>query len=701
MKDLLQDLNEQQKEAVLYNKGPLLVSAGAGSGKTKVITYKIAYLVEELNISPSHIFAVTFTNKAANEMKERVEALIGARIRGLWIGTFHSLCARILRREIPILGYEKNFTILDEDDAIRVIKEATKNANFDTKYFEPKKIKYYISNIKRSMLSAREFSNMPHQYFESVVSSIYLKYEKLLRENNALDFDDLIMLTVKLLKEHPDVAYYYKDKFKYVLVDEYQDVNKSQYALLKILTEKYKNITVVGDDDQSIYSFRGADASLIFKFREDYSDEKTVKLEQNYRSPQEILDVANELISHNSERSGKELYSKKRLPDSVSFYEAADEIDEARFVVKKIKELRRYESKHFSDFAIFYRMNFQSRIFEEYLIEEGVPYQIIGGVRFYSRAEIKDMMAYLSVINNPRDDISFKRIINVPSRKIGPVALRKIEEVKERTGLTLYESLEYLAENGELEGAHKKLYGFYNLVKELKEDARNMSIRQLVEEIISKTQYYNYLMRKSKEEGETRVENIKEFINVVGEFIKTSEDTSLSAFLNHLSLITDIDISKEGANRVTLMTLHAAKGLEFPVVFLVGMEEGFLPHYRAFESSKELEEERRLCYVGITRAKEKVFFTYAYRRSRYGISAPTKPSRFLSEIPLDKTEEQYKEKTVGIELHVGDKVLHRVWGVGKVEEVHTETEAPCAVIDFIKIGKKKLDLRYAPIEKLE
>ena len=700
MNSFLQDLNDQQKEAVLYNKGPLLVFAGAGSGKTKVITYKIAYLVEELHVSPSHIFAVTFTNKAANEMKERVEALIGERIKGLWIGTFHSLCARILRREIPILGYEKNFTILDEDDSIRIIKDATKSADFNVKYFEPKKIKHYISNIKRSMISAKEFANMQHEYFESVVSSIYLKYEKLLKENNALDFDDLIMLTVRLLKGHPDVAFYYEDKFKYVLVDEYQDVNKSQYELLKILSSKYKNITVVGDDDQSIYSFRGADSALIFKFQEDYPDAKTVKLEKNYRSPQEILDVANKLISHNAERSGKELYSTKKIPNSVNLYEAADEIDEARFVVKKIKELRKEEGKHFSDFAILYRMNFQSRIFEEYLMEEGIPYQIIGGVRFYSRAEIKDMMAYLSVINNPRDDISFKRIINVPLRKIGPATLRKIEEVKEQSGLTLYESLEYLAEKGELSGGYKKLEDFYNLIKELKEDAKVMSIRQLVEEIISKTQYYNYLMSRGKGEGEARIENVKEFISVVSEFIKTSEDTSLSAFLTHLSLITDIDTSK-GGNRVTLMTLHAAKGLEFPVVFLVGLEEGFLPHYRAFESSKELEEERRLCYVGITRAKERVFFTYAYRRSRYGVSTPTKPSRFLSEIPIESVENEHMEVTTGIELHVGDKVLHRVWGVGKVDEVHTETDVPYAVIDFIKIGKKKLDLRYAPIERLE
>ncbi len=699
MKDFLEDLNERQKEAVLYNEGPLLVFAGAGSGKTKVITYKIAYLIEKMQIPPSRILAVTFTNKAANEMKERVEKLIGANIRGLWIGTFHSICARVLRREIPVLGYEKNFTILDEEDAIRVIKEATKEADFDPKYFNPKKIKNHISAIKRKLITAKEFSGMSHDYFESVVSSIYKRYEKILKENNALDFDDLIMLTVRLLKTHQDIAFYYKDKFKYILVDEYQDVNRSQYELLKIFAENHRKITVVGDDDQSIYSFRGAESDLIFKFQDDYPDAKIIKLEQNYRSPQEILDVANELISHNPVRSGKTLFSDKHLRDAVRLYEAADQIDEARFVVKKIKEIRKQEGKRFSDFAILYRMNFQSRTFEEYLIEEGIPYRIIGGVRFYSRAEIKDIMAYLSVINNPRDDLSFKRIINVPPRKIGPATLKKIQDTKNETGLTLYESLEHLIENDKLSGSGaKNLKAFYELIKELKEDAKMLSLRQLTEEIISKTGYYKYLMSKGIE-GEGRVENVKEFINMISEFMKESEDTSLTAFLTHLSLITDMDTAKDG-NRVTLMTLHTAKGLEFPVVFIVGLEEGFLPHYRAFESSKELEEERRLFYVGITRAKEKVFFTYAHRRNKYGVYAPTQPSRFISEISLENEEINEEPYETEIRINVGDKVLHRVFGVGKVYEINTDGEAPYAVIDFIKVGKKKLDLRYAPLEKL-
>jgi len=700
LKNFLADLNEPQKEAVLYNEGPLLIFAGAGSGKTKVITYKIAYLVENLHIFPSKILAVTFTNKAANEMKERVEALIGESMKGLWIGTFHSICARILRRDIDKLGYKKNFTILDEDDAVRVVKDGIRQANYDPKYFEAKKIKNFISKLKRSFITAKEYATMKHDYFESVVSDVFLKYENMLKESNALDFDDLIMLTVKLLKEHSDVAFYYTDKFKYFLVDEYQDVNRTQYELIKLLSQKSKKVTVVGDDDQSIYSFRGADANLIFKFQEDYPEAKIIKLEQNYRSPQEILTVANELISHNQTRSGKQLFSKKHELNAVNLYEAADEIDEARFVVQTIRDLHREEGKYFKDFAILYRMNFQSRVFEQYLLEQGIPYQIIGGVRFYSREEIKDIMAYLSVINNPDDEITLKRIINVPQRKIGRKTLEKIEEVKNERGISLFDALKVVVDE-KLLGAQalKSIEEFYVLINELIEKAQSASILDLAEEVIHRVRYYDYLTQK-KDNSESKIENVKEFMNVISEFMKESEDNSLEAFLNYLSLITDLDTAK-GGDRVTLMTLHAAKGLEFPVVFLVGMEEGFLPHYRAFESSKDLEEERRLCYVGITRAKEKVYFTYAYRRNRYGVYAPTQPSRFLSEIPIEKVEEERKAANVNSDIHVGDKVMHRIWGIGKVEEIFTDEDPPYAVVDFIKIGKKKLDLRYAPIEKLE
>ena len=698
MKNFLKDLNNKQKEAVLYNDSPLLVFAGAGSGKTKVITYKIAYLIESLSVPPSRILAVTFTNKAANEMKERVVSLIGQHIKGLWIGTFHSICARILRKEGHILGYDKKFTILDEGDSVRVIKEAMKQANIDVKYFNPKKVKYYISAAKRNLMDSKEFSLSAREYIEKIVSSIYKRYEKILKESNAMDFDDLIMLTVKLFKEHRDVAYYYKDKFKYILVDEYQDVNKSQYELLKILSEKHKKITAVGDDDQSIYSFRGANSEFMLSFQDDFPTVKIIKLERNYRSPQEILDVANELILHNRMRSKKNLYTDKSVLNAVSFYEAADGLDEARFVAKKIKELHRTEGKHFSEFAVLYRMNFQSRIFEEYFMEEGIPYQIIGGVRFYGREEIKDIISYLAVLNNPYDDISLRRIINVPPRKIGQATIKKIEETREKQGGTLYDVVRFIAENEELSTATKKLRGFYQLMENLKDSSGRLTLREIVEEIISQTGYITYLSKKGPER-ESKIENVKEFINVVKEFSETSEDNSLSAFLTHLSLITDIDNSRE-EDRVMLLTLHSAKGLEFPVVFLVGMEEGYLPHYKSMESEKALEEERRLCYVGITRAKEKLYLTYAYRRNKFGMQSPVAPSRFLSEIPTEELM-QIKEQTKKTILNKGEKVLHRVWGVGKVVEVNTDSEIPYAVVDFIKIGRKKLDLRYAPIERLD
>ncbi|MCD6106679.1 MAG: UvrD-helicase domain-containing protein [Caldisericaceae bacterium] len=698
MKNFLKDLNKKQREAVLFNDSSLLIFAGAGSGKTKVITYKIAYLIESLLVPSSRILAVTFTNKAANEMKERVEDLIGEHIKGLWIGTFHSMCARILRKEIHLLGYDKNFTILDQDDSTRVIKKAMKQLDINTEYFKAKKIGQHISAAKRRLMDSKEFNKIAKEYIDKIISSVYKEYEKILKESNALDFDDIIMLTVKLLKNHEDVAYYYKDKFKYILVDEYQDINKSQYELLKILAEKHKKIIVVGDDDQSIYSFRGANTEFILSFQENFPNVKTIKLERNYRSPQEILNVANELIVHNRERSEKKLYTKKKMQDAVSFYEAANGTDEARFVIKKIKDLHRDEGKQFSDFAILYRMNAQSRLFEERLLEEGIPYQIIGGVRFYGREEIKDIIAYLAVLNNPYDDINLRRIINVPHRKIGEATMNKIEETKNKQDSTLYKAVHYITENEKLSPATKKLREFYQLMEDLKEDSNKLSLRQLVEEILSRTSYFSYLLKRGVE-GENKIENVKEFISVIKEFSETSEDDSLSAFLAHLSLITDID-NAQSDNRVMLMTLHSAKGLEFPVVFLVGMEEGYLPHYRSMEFDHTIEEERRLCYVGITRSQEKLYLTYAYRRNRYGTQSPVVASRFLSEIPKE-TVSEVKEEHKETKLTEGEKVLHRIWGVGKVLEVHLDNpEIPYAVIDFIKIGKKKLDLRYAPIERL-
>jgi DNA helicase-2/ATP-dependent DNA helicase PcrA len=699
LRDYLEELNEAQREAVIYNGSSLLIFAGAGSGKTRVITYKIAYLIDALKISPSRILAVTFTNKAANEMKERTESLLGGEIKSLWIGTFHSICAKMLRRDINLLGFKSNFTILDEDDSERAIKEVMKRLNIDTKYLAPSSVKNYISQAKTSFINAEDFKLQAREYIEKVVSSVYSGYEAFLKLNNSLDFDDLIFLTVKLLKEHEDVAYYYSNKFKYLLVDEYQDINMMQYQLIKLLSKIHRRLTVVGDDDQSIYSFRGASVEFIGLIQEDFKDLRILKLEQNYRSPQEILNTANRLIKHNRNRSNKQLFCDRTIPESVNFYEALDEVDEARFVVKKIENLVQNDRKRYNDFAILYRTNAQSRIFEEYLINEVIPYQVIGGVRFYSRAEIKDIIAYLSIINNPYDDISFRRIINIPSRKIGEVTISKIEDISREKVISLFESLAFLIDETVSESTKKNLKNFYDIINDLIKESKGRSLMWLVEEIVSRINFYSYLLEKDKIEGESRVDNVKEFISMVSEFSKESEKPTLAGLLTQISLVADIDEAK-GGNRISLMTLHSAKGLEFPVVFLVGLEEGFLPHYRSLESEKDIEEERRLCYVGITRAKESLFFSYALRRNKFGYFGPTKPSRFLEEIRISEFVKA-ERNTSSFSLNPGDHVLHKIWGIGKVIEVHLDSEIPYAVINFLKIGTKKLDLRYAPLERAD
>ncbi|PIP49825.1 MAG: ATP-dependent DNA helicase PcrA, partial [Caldiserica bacterium CG23_combo_of_CG06-09_8_20_14_all_35_60] len=674
MRDYLEELNEAQREAVIYNGSSLLIFAGAGSGKTRVITYKIAYLIDALKVSPSRILAVTFTNKAANEMKGRTESLLGDEIKSLWIGTFHSICAKMLRRDINLLGFKSNFTILDEDDSERAIKEVMKRLNIDTKYLAPSSVKNYISQAKTSFINAEDFKLQAREYIEKVVSSVYSGYEAFLKLNNSLDFDDLIFLTVKLLKEHEDVAYYYSNKFKYLLVDEYQDINMMQYQLIKLLSKIHRRLTVVGDDDQSIYSFRGASVEFIDLIQEDFKDLRILKLEQNYRSPQEILNTANRLIKHNRSRSNKQLFCDRTIPESVNFYEALDEVDEARFVVKKIENLAQNDRKRYNDFAILYRTNAQSRIFEEYLINEVIPYQVIGGVRFYSRAEIKDIIAYLSIINNPYDDISFRRIINIPSRKIGEVTISKIEDISREKVISLFESLAFLIDETVSESTKKNLKNFYDIINDLIKESKGRSLMWLVEEIVSRINFYSYLLEKDKIEGESRVDNVKEFISMVSEFSKESEKPTLAGLLTQISLVTDIDEAK-GGNRISLMTLHSAKGLEFPVVFLVGLEEGFLPHYRSLESEKDIEEERRLCYVGITRAKESLFFSYALRRNKFGYFGPTKPSRFLEEIRISEFVKA-ERNTSSFSLNPGDHVLHKIWGIGKVIEVHLDSEIP-------------------------
>ena len=692
-KNYLDDLNTAQKEAVTYVEGPLLVYAGAGSGKTKVITYKIAYLIDAIKILPSQILAVTFTNKAAQEMKERTEKIINEEIKDLYIGTFHSICARILRKEIKLIGFDSNFSILDEDDSMNVIKEIMKDLNIDPKYVNPYEIKDRISKAKMNLINAEEFEKAKGDYFEDIVSKVYNRYEKTLRTNNSLDFDDLIFFTIQILNENPQVLHYYQTKFRHILVDEYQDVNKMQYEFIKLLSLKTRKFSLVGDDDQSIYSFRGASAEFMQKIFEDFPEIKEVKLEKNYRSPQEVLDVANKLIKFNRRNTEKELYSDIEIENAVNFYEALDEIDEAKFVVDKIKELS--DTYRYKDFAVLYRTNFQSRVFEETLIQEGIPYQVIGGQKFYGRAEIKDLIAYLYVINNPNDNISLKRIINVPTRKIGEKTIEELDKISEEKGISLFEAInEYLKDK-----ESKPLKDFYALVGELRELSKTLPLPRLVEETISKIGYYKYIETKFKEDKDERIENIKEFINMVVNFVRETENADLTTLLTQISLITSVDEAKDD-NRVSLMTLHTAKGLEFPIVFLVGLEEGILPHFRSLDLTADIEEERRLCYVGVTRAKQKLFLTTALRRTRFGSFNTTRPSRFLTEMQISEYNRVKEEKRTLL-INKGDTVIHKIWGLGKVLDVVYDSDIPFATIDFLKIGIKNLDLRYAPLEKVK
>jgi len=688
----LGELNPAQFEAVTYIDGPLLVYAGAGSGKTKVITYKIAYLIDQIAIRPYQILAVTFTNKAAEEMKARTEHLIKEDIKDLFIGTFHSICARILRREITHIGFKENFTILDEEDATNIIRDIMKEKGIDTKYINPDEIRDYISKAKMNMIKAQELEE--GDYFENIVKKVYIDYEKLLKENNALDFDDLILFTIEIFKRYPEIHYAYSTKFRHILVDEFQDVNKMQYEFIKLLTQYTRKFTLVGDDDQSIYSFRGASAEFIDRVFEEFPELKVVKLEKNYRSPQTILDVANKLIKYNRRKQDKELYSDIDEENAISFYEALDELDEARFVVNKIKSLKENNRFLYKDMAILYRTNFQSRPFEEYLIQEGIPYQVIGGQKFYGRTEIKDIIAYLTLVNNPYDNLSFKRIINIPPRKIGEKTVEELEKMR-KDGISLFEVLEeYIKEHDS-----KPLKEFYELVQALIQLSKSLPLPQFVEEVISKTRYINYIGTKYKEDKDERIGNIKEFVNMVINFTKETEEPTLQNLLTQISLITSIDEAR-GDDRVSLMTLHAAKGLEFPVVFLVGLEEGLLPHFKSLESIKEIEEERRLCYVGITRAKKKLFLSYAVRRTKFGNLALTKTSRFLSESEVFEYNKEKVERST-FSIRKGDTVLHRIWGVGKVLDVVYDGDIPFATIEFLKIGIKNLDLRYAPLEKVK
>lgn len=638
MQDILKGLNDKQYEAVVNTEGPCLVIAGAGSGKTKVLTHKIAYLIGEKGVHPWDILAITFTNKAANEMKERIEGLVGEAAKDIWMGTFHSICVRILRRFIDRIGFDSSFIIFDTSDQKTLVKGCLKDLAIDDKMFTDRAVLSEISNAKNEMLEPEQYQARANGDFrKEKIASVYNLYQKRLRENNAIDFDDIINYTIKILMENEDVLEYYSNKFKYVLVDEYQDTNKAQFTLVTMFASKNGNITVVGDNDQGIYSFRGADISNILNFERDFPGTKIIKLEQNYRCTGNILKAANSVIKNNEVKYKKELWTQNEEGNLPRVYQAQNEYDEGTYIVEQMEHLRREEYYKYSDFAILYRMNTQSRAIEDILRRENIPYKIIGGLKFYERKEIKDIIAYLRLIQNSNDNLSLKRIINEPKRGIGKTSLDKVEQLAEANGISMYEIIKDAEQYG-LNRVYLNSREFINCIEELKAKKDELTISELIKLTLKKSGYTKALENENTVEAENRIENLDEFLTVAIEFEEEEAENSLSTFLEGITLSSDIDDLEEGEEYVTLMTLHSAKGLEFPVVFLVGMEEGIFPGYKSISEPKELEEERRLCYVGITRAKENLFLTCSKQRTIFGSISYNPVSRFLNEIPQELLE---------------------------------------------------------------
>ena len=666
--EIINGLNDKQKEAVLATEGPCLVIAGAGSGKTKVLTHKISYLMST-GVKPWNILAITFTNKAANEMKERVEKLVGDAAKDIWMGTFHSICVKILRRYIDRIGFRSDFVIFDTSDQKTLIKECIKAAQADDKIFTDRSVLSEISNGKNEMLEPSEYGiKYAGDFRREKIAELYALYQKKLKENNAIDFDDIINFTIKILTENPDVLDYYTEKFRYVLVDEYQDTNKSQFTLVSLIASKYGNVTAVGDNDQGIYSFRGADISNILNFEKDFPGTKIIKLEQNYRCTGNILKAANAVIEHNESKFDKKLWTQNDEGNLPCIYCGEDEYDEASYVVEQIAHLKREEYYKNSDFSILYRMNAQSRAIEDILRREDIPYKIIGGLKFYERKEIKDIIAYLRLIQNSSDNLSLKRIINEPKRGIGKTSLEKIQEISESSGTSMYEIIKNAADY-DLNRVYINSREFIEQIESLKDKKNELKISDLIKETLKTTGYTKVLEQEGSVEAETRIENLEEFLTVAIEFEEESAENTLPEFLEGITLSSDIDGMEESEDTVTLMTLHSAKGLEFPVVFLVGMEEGIFPGYKSIGEPKALEEERRLFYVGITRAKQYLYLTCAKHRTIFGSTSYNSISRFVEEIP-DELLEGYQEAVTTKSKTNYEDTGYR-WSYGKGQSVKT------------------------------
>ena len=721
---LFEGLNPSQRHAVAATDGPVLVVAGAGSGKTRVLTHRIAYLIRDLGVSPYSILAITFTNKAANEMKERVANLIGRVADGMWVSTFHSACVRILRREAPRLGYRSSFSIYDDADSVRLVTMCIRDLDLDPKQYPPKVIRGAISNAKNELIDYETFGANGEGFYHEKVSDVYRLYQQRLVEASAVDFDDILMLTVDIFRAFPDVLTQYQQRFQYLLVDEYQDTNHAQYMLVKLLSAAHRNIFVVGDADQSVYAFRGADVRNILDFEKDYDDATIVLLEQNYRSTQTILDAANAVIRHNDARKPKRLWTDEGEGEPIAAYEARDEQDEAAFVADRIRDLES-DGTALSDVAVFYRTNAQSRVIEEVFVRYGVPYQVVGGLKYYDRREVKDAIAYLRGVVNPDDQVALKRIINVPKRAVGDTSVAHVDRFAESHGIGFFDALRRVDENGRLTArAQRSIEEFVALMDHLSERAAE-GPAAAIQAVLDETGYLNMIRSDRSIEAMGREENLKELASAVAEFEEVgpasmgpSEWAELDAmeklglFLEAISLVADID-SYEDRELVTLMTLHNAKGLEFPVVFITGMEDGVFPHMRSLGNKTELEEERRLCYVGITRAEQRLHLTRAWSRNLWGQSQYNGPSRFLGEIPEhlvtsvkrsrhadDRPATIGRSSVSGDEITTGDRVRHTHWGNGVVVEVVGRGDAAEATVAFEGMGEKRLLLAWAPLEKV-
>lgn len=739
--ELLNGMNPRQKEAVLHTDGPLLLMAGAGSGKTRVLTHRIAYLIEEKEVNPWNILAITFTNKAAKEMKERVNAILASGGEDVWVSTFHSMCVRILRRDVDFIGYNRNFTIIDSSEQLTLMKRILKELNIDPKKYDPRSILGTISQAKNSLQTPQDFAKMQGSYYEEIVAKCYAAYQKELQYNQCMDFDDLIMNTIRLFEEHPDSLTYYQNKFHYIHVDEYQDTNHAQYTLVNLLAGRFRNLCVVGDADQSIYGWRGADMQNILDFEKDYPDAAVILLEQNYRSTKNILSAANQVIENNSNRKPKNLWTENKEGNKITYYRADNERDETRFIVDRMQEEIRSNHRNYGDFAILYRTNAQSRVMEETLLKANIPYKMVGGHKFYDRKEIKDILAYLNVLANPQDSISFERIVNSPKRGIGPGSIEKLRSFASLHEWPLLEA----AQNVELANiggkAGQQLGAFGEMIQEVTQMIPYLTVTELTKEVLDRSGYLEDLKIQNTLEAQARIENLEEFLTVTQEFDKQFEqqneedadapEEKLTVFLNDLALVSDIDNLEEDASQVTLMTLHAAKGLEFPVVFLIGLEEGVFPLSRALMEESELEEERRLAYVGITRAEEALYLTNAFSRTLYGRTQYNRPSRFVEEIdqelleiegmrPTPKKTPVFAKKTAAYSYKQpetavvssksatggeknswkpGDKVKHKKWGLGTVVRVSGTSKDLELDVAFPSQGVKRLLAAFAPIEK--